>query len=404
VRGLSAFLKQCDGKCLVLLAQDLAHWPVGEVAAGANQAALAKGYRLISLDFHRSPERERELLQALSKSHVGGCIFLWDNSPRSLGLYEQLAAKFPCVQVIDPKPIPQLDSVVCDDYAGAMSAVRHLLLLGFREIGHVTVDTPMQAVQNRRQAYVDAMHLAELPINKNWLVELPYGVTDADRIVRKPKIREFLTQPNLPKALFVCADWLASEVIECIQDLGLSVPKDIALVGYDDALPYALTGIPFTTVQNDFREVGRLAVERVVFRLLNPIKDFEPCVIRITPRLVIRASSVRLSATMHRWEFIMRYIQDHFRENITVRQTASFHGLDPNYFSHHFKQIYGLRFTDAVNQLRLEYSTQLLQTTEYAIETIADSAGFRSPNHFYSLFKRRYGVTPHAYRKRQTFR
>src|SRR5256885_724033 len=156
-RGLSTFLEHYDKKCLVLIAQDLAHWPVAEVAAGANRAALSNGYRLISLDFHRSFAREQELLKAVCNSRVDGCIFLWDHSPQNLGLYEQIVARLPSVQVVDPKPIPQLDCVLCDDYAGALSAVRHLLLLGHRQIGHVTVDTSIQAVHDRRQAYRDAL-------------------------------------------------------------------------------------------------------------------------------------------------------------------------------------------------------------------------------------------------------
>src|SRR5258706_10676061 len=103
-RSLSTFLDRSYENTLVLIAQDLAHWYVGELAAGANQAALANGYKLITLDFHRSPERERELLSAICDARVQGCIFLWDSSPSNLDLYAQIAAKCACVQVGDRKP------------------------------------------------------------------------------------------------------------------------------------------------------------------------------------------------------------------------------------------------------------------------------------------------------------
>ena len=404
VRGISAFLEHYDKKCLVIVAQDLSHWPVGEVASGAGHAALSNGYRLISLDFHRSAERERELLYAINNSQVDGCIFLWDHAPRNLDLYEQIVAKFPCVQVVDPKPISPLDCVVCDDYAGAMSAMRHLIMLGYRQIGHLSLTTTLQAVHDRRQAYLDTLRQAELPLDPNWLLELPYGLTDADRVIRQPEIRRFLKQPRLPRALFICADWLASEVIECIQELGLNIPKDIALIGYDDALPYALTGIPLTTVQSDFRQVGRLAVERLIFRIQNRAQAIEPCLIRISPMLVIRASSVQLTPTTERWDFVMRYMQDHFREKLSVQQVAAVLGIDPSYFSHHFRQVFGKRFTEMVNQLRLEYAAQLLLTTEYTIPHVATVSGFQSMNNFYTVFKAHYGLSPNVYRKQQNFR
>ncbi len=403
-RGLSAFLEHYDKKCLVMVAQDLAHWSVGEVAAGAGHAALSNGYRLISLDFHRSFDREQELLKTIGGSQVDGCIFLWDHSPLNLGLYTKLVSKFPCVQVVDPKPITQLDCVLCDDYAGAMSALHHLLRLGYRQIGHLSLDTPLQPVRDRRQAYLNMLQQAELPIEENWLLELPYGLTEADRVRRQPEIRKFLTQPRLPRALFICADWLASEVIECIQELGLNIPKDIALIGYDDALPYALTGIPLSTVQNDFRQIGRLAVERLIFRIQNRAHAIEPCTIRISPMLVIRASSVQLTPTTERWDFVMRYIQDHFREELSLRQVADVLGVNPSYFSHHFRQVFGMRFTELVNQLRLEYAAQLLLTTDDTIATIVGVSGFQSLNNFYTVFKRNYGLSPNIYRRQQNFR
>ena len=71
-RSLNTLLGRALEKSLVLLAQDLSHWYVGEIAAAVNQTALAHGYRLITLDFHRSAERERELLLAISESQVQG--------------------------------------------------------------------------------------------------------------------------------------------------------------------------------------------------------------------------------------------------------------------------------------------------------------------------------------------
>ncbi len=402
--GLSGFLERYRGKTIVLVAQELAHWYVGEIAASANQAALTNGYHLISLDFHRSAEREREILHAICDAQVEGCIFLWDHAPENLDLYALIAAKCPCVQVGDPKPIAQLDYISGDDYSGALAAVRHLIHLGYRQIGHVTLAPALQAVSDRRQAYLDAMLQARLPIREEWLLELPYGLTDVDRTRRLPLIRQFLTQPQLPRALFICADWVASEMIECIQEIGISVPDTLALVGYDDALPYSLTSIPLTTVRHDLRQAARLAIERLLFRLRSGSQTVEPCEILIPPILVVRSSSAQLTPTTERWDFVIRYVQDHFRDDLTVQKVASVLGLEPNYFSHQFRQVFGKRFTEHVHQLRLQYAMQLLLTTDHTIDYIASAAGFQSLNHFYTLFKRTYHASPNIYRKQHTFR
>lgn len=396
-RGLGAFLRLYRGKVLVLIAQDLAHWYVGEIAASANQIAQANGYHLISLDFHRSAEREHELLTAVSEAQVEGYIFLWDYFPQNLPLYQHLAAHHPCIQIGDPKPIPNLDHITGDDYSGGMSAMRHLLHLGYQQIGHITLRTSLQAVRERRQAFEDALNQANLRVCDNWLLELSYGFTEASRTERLPEIRKFLSQPELPRAFFVCADWLAVEVIECIQELGLRIPEDIAIVGYDDALPYALTSTPLTTVRVDLQQLGRLAVERLLFRIHNGPQT-EPCQLCVPPMLVVRASSAQITPTTERWSFAKRYIQEHFREELTAQQVAKLLGFNSNYFSHQFRQVFGQRFTDYVHQLRLAYASELLLTTDYTINRIAELAGFQSLNHFYTLFKRHYQLSPHLYR------
>lgn len=386
------------GKTLVLVAQDLAHWHVGEIAASANWTAIANGYHLVSLDYHRSVERERELLEAVCAAQVEGAIFLWDHASCNLDLYTRLAAQRPCVQVLDPKPIAGLDFVGIDEYSGGLLAVRHLINLGYRQIGHVTLQAPLQGVSERRQAYRDALQQAELPARDDWILGLPYGLTEADRESRLPLIRRFLDQPQRPTALFICADWVASELIECAYEMGLNVPDDFAVVGYDDALPYSLTRVPLTTIRSDPQQIGRLATERLLLRLRDGARS-EPGRILVPPLLVVRESSAHTTATTERWAFVTRYMQDHFRRDVSAREVASVIGLDPRYFSHQFRQVFGRSFTDHIHELRLHYAEQLLLTTDHTVEKIAYDAGFQSVNHFYSLFKRTYRISPHAYRK-----
>ncbi|MDB5056961.1 MAG: LacI family transcriptional regulator [Chloroflexi bacterium] len=397
--GLTSFLRRHPKKTLVLIAQDLAHWYAGEIAASANLAATASGHRVVSLDFRRSPARERELLDAVRDTGVSGLIFLWDHSPSNLDLYTSLVEIYPCVQIIDPKPIAGLDFVGIDEYSGALLAMRHLINLGYREIGYVSLCSAMQTIQGRKQGYADALAQARLPMREEWVVELPYGLSVEDQRNRVPLIKKFLRQPQRPKALFICADWVASEVIECAHELALSVPEDFAVVGFDDALPYSLTSVPLTTMRVDLHQVGRLAVERLLLRVRDGAR-FEPGVILIPPILVVRESSARTTATTERWAFVLRHMQENFLRDISAREIASMIGLDPHYFSHQFCRIYGRRFTEYINELRLEYAAQLLTTTDLTVEAVARAAGFGGVNHFYVLFKRTYHLSPHAFRTR----
>ena len=402
VGGLAAFLRRRHERTLVLVAQELAHWHAGEIAASANLAATANGYRLVGLDFRRSPERERELLQALQDAEVAGFVFLWDHAPDNLDLYANLAARSPCVQVVDPKPIAGLDFIGVDEYSGGMLAMRHLINLGYRRIGHVTLTAPMQCLRERRHAYVDGMRQADLPLRPEWLLELPYGLSEGGCDRRRPLIRAFLSKPDHPHALFICADWVASELIEGAHELGLSVPEDFAVVGYDDALPYCLTCVPLTTVRIDPQQIGRFAVERLLLRVRDGVR-IEPGAILIPPMLVVRESSARTTATTERWASVIRHMQENFRRDLTAREVAGMVGLDPRYFSHQFCRVFGRRFTEYLNEMRLHYAAHLLESTDHTVQYVAHDAGFGSENHFYALFKRTYHLSPHAFRKQQFF-
>ncbi len=399
--GLITVLQRKRETTIVLVAQDLAHWQAGEITVSANGTAAALGFRLVSLDFHRLPERESSLLQAIQQADVAGVAFLWDHSPENLELYAQIVRARPCIQILDPKPIEGLDFVGMDDFAGAQLATQHLISLGHRQIGHVTLRTTMQCVGERRRGYEDALGQSGLSPHEQWTLEVPYGLAEINRSERIPEILRFLSQPHRPRALFVCADWLASEVVECAQELGLSIPDDLAIVGYDDAPAHSLTGVPLTTVHTDRRDLGRLAVEQLVARIRG--RDTSPARrTLVTPTLIVRESSSRHTVTAQRWAAVGQYIQDNFRRELPVHEVASMIGLDPHYFSHLFAQVFGRRFTEFIGEMRLQAATELLITTDRTVEWIAYDVGFGSVNHFYSVFKRAYGVAPHAYRKQRT--
>ena len=178
----------------MLVAQDLAHWYVGEVAASANQIAIANGYHLkkkISLDFHRSAIRERALLTALCEADIGGAIFLWDHSPDNLDLYERLTANCPCVQVIDPKPIAGLDFVGVDEYSGGIFAVRHLIHLGYGRSVTSRCNRRSRVCASASRPTTTRYIRPELPVREEWVLDLPYGLIDANGIRRRPAIRSF---------------------------------------------------------------------------------------------------------------------------------------------------------------------------------------------------------------------
>ena len=93
-----------------------------------------------------------------------------------------------------------------------------------------------------------------------------------------------------------------------------------------------------------------------------------------------------------------KYIQEHFSEDISLTQISKHVCLSPSYFSRYFKNKTGKNIIDYINDLRIEKSKDLIVSTNENIITIYKTVGFKSKNHYYRLFKERYGVTPLQYR------
>lgn len=94
------------------------------------------------------------------------------------------------------------------------------------------------------------------------------------------------------------------------------------------------------------------------------------------------------------------YIEEHYRENLTLEVLASTIHMNPYYFSSFFKKNSGENFKDYVNKVRLKHAMALLVTTDKKTYEIADQVGFRDARSFSELFQRTYGETPANYRKR----
>lgn len=92
------------------------------------------------------------------------------------------------------------------------------------------------------------------------------------------------------------------------------------------------------------------------------------------------------------------YIDEHFREPVTLDLLAGITHWDKFYFSHQFSKAYGVSPINYLLEQRVEHSKQLLRTTDYSITQIAESSGFSSQNYFSQTFKKSTGISPREYR------
>ena len=256
---------------------------ISEVIRGADMAAREAGLDLLISTTQEDLRHESQNVGRLTHGLVDGLLMVL---PRSVDQYSQalLRAHVPVVVVAtgnQNSPFPLVDA---DHYQGARAAMRHLLDLGHTRIGFIAGRADTAASLERFRGYQEGLLTAGL-IPEPLLVEeghytQPGGFAAATRL---------LGLAPAPTAIFAANDLSAFGAVEAVKELGLRVPQDVSVVGFDD-IPQASQVFPaLTTVRQPLTEMGRAGVKQ----LLNVLHG----VGAVTDRLVLATELIDRAST-----------------------------------------------------------------------------------------------------------
>lgn len=235
-----------------------------EILAGIEAACYEQDYHIIMGNANDDPEREQSYLQVLLSRQVDGILLIstgaFENSIRLLS-----ENKTPVVMVDRSTELTTVDEIFTDNHRGGYLATEYLLSLGHRRIACVTGPSFLTPSSARVQGYRDAFTSANLKSCDDWIVTGDFqhkgGYDAAQRLLQLDEI---------PTAIFACNDLMAVGMISALQGAGLRVPYDVSVIGYDD-IPLASYANPrLTTIAQPARELGHLAVERLLQRFNDP--------------------------------------------------------------------------------------------------------------------------------------
>ena len=162
-----------------------------------------------------------------------------------------LPTNYPLV-TIDPSDEGNFPAVLATNCVGALDAVRYLIELGHRRIGMIGGSALLLSARQRRQGYEEAHRQADLPI----LAEL-YAEGDYSRQTARVGARHLLTLPERPTAIMAANDQSAFAVLEIANELGIRVPDELSVIGFDNTPESAHTSPPLTTVDQSIIAHGQ---------------------------------------------------------------------------------------------------------------------------------------------------
>jgi LacI family transcriptional regulator len=161
--------------------------------------------------------------------------------------------------------------------------VTHLVQLGHRRIGLLDGPLMLSSFRERKEGYRAALQDHGLPVDELLMAS---GEPRQDHGYRLAA--ELLAQSEPPTALFAASNLITLGALQAIRERGLDVPRQIAVVGFDDAPWAGLLACPLTTVSQPSYEMGRRAAQLMFDRLDEPARS--PALVILAPTLVVRAS------------------------------------------------------------------------------------------------------------------
>lgn len=256
---------------------------IAEVVRGIEQVALEQGYRVFLGASHDEPTREVGLIKALREWRVDGVIVA---SSRMGGQYQPLleAIGVPIVLINHQRAGGghAIHSIAVDDALGGELATQHLIEQGHRLIAYLGGPADRLSNRERLKGYRRALTRADLPFDANLVVPGAGRVNSGE-----PATRLLASQPT---AIFCYNDMTAVGALHTLRKLGIAVPRDVSLVGYDDIALAAYTAPPLTTVRQPKDELGGQAVRM----LLNLLTATPVANLKLPVELVVRESTRQL--------------------------------------------------------------------------------------------------------------
>jgi LacI family transcriptional regulator len=266
-----------------------------ESISGNFFAALAKvieqeadqyGYKVVYCATENDGKKGQELIRMLSQQQVDGYII----TP-ALGMEQDveglIALKKPVVLLDSYFPEIDVPHVLVDNYGGVVKGMKHLISRGYRKIAFITVDLQLIQMKDRLQAYTESLKTANIPVNKKNILSLGYKIRREEAIAQ---IGAFIKNNPGLDALFFATNYLGLLGIESLQQLGISIPKDVAMMSFDDHDVFRLFPPGITIIEQPVEEIAKTAIHLLMVQL-GKSKAVRKNKIQLPAKLVVRGTT-----------------------------------------------------------------------------------------------------------------
>lgn len=252
-------LRRRESRILLIFVPNISNPFYARIVAGIEDEARSHRYGTMLCITNGDKNREHEFLELLFDGQADGAVMLCiDKADKEI---KKIAAKVPIVQCCEFCKDADIARVSIDNLAAAGQIVRYLVSLGHKKIGFIGSVNQFISSEERRKGYEEGLKAAGL-------LPKPEYTANADRDYSFQSgiaaAKEILQREDRPTALFCISDVLAMGAIRAAGSLGIRIPDELSVVGFDDVEYATMMNPMLTTVSQPLYSLGKISAELLI--------------------------------------------------------------------------------------------------------------------------------------------
>lgn len=287
-------LKEKRSRSIGIIVCEIANSFFSQIINGIESIAYDKGYNVIIAQSHESYDREVLNVQYLASRSIDGLLVSVSSETQDLSHLKNLHDRgFPIVFFDRIVEEMETHKVIVDNFKGAYDATEHLIKSGHKHIAALAGSEYLSITKERLGGYQKALEDNGIPSNKAYIQHCLHGGMIYNEV--ENALNQFMSLDKKPDAIIASADKLTTNCMRYLKKRKISVPGDIALIGFSNLDLTDLLSPSLSVVRQPAFEMGQLSTELLIqlIESKRPVKDFERRI--LPPQLTIRESSLRSS-------------------------------------------------------------------------------------------------------------
>lgn len=245
------------------------------------------GYSLIICNTDNRSDLQNDYINILKQRKIDGIIFgsvrINDTNVTNLSVQE-----LPYITYHRKLKNENTNYIISDDIAGIKIAVKYLVDLGHKNIAYISGPTSFSTGINRLNGFIEARNIFNLNNSNDLIKKGGYSEYQSWQATKA-----IINLAPRPSAIIAANDLMAISALDCILHHGLSVPKDVSLIGYDNINLASHARIQLTTISIDKKNMAKKTANLLIKEIINKKNSSKLIQIKLKPRLIVRKTTMQ---------------------------------------------------------------------------------------------------------------